>query len=372
MTERKDIAALGERTLEDLIVAPPEEVKTCLIRMTSGTSGVPIVIATGYSPEAPGEIAGDESVRRMIVCIGSRSARLSNVLIGRCGPKDTAMRVMPVDPQDLGPSLAGLLDDFKADGLHGFPAFIARLSEFMPAEAAREVRIIKVTGEVLSAERERYFAERFPNARQTEIYIASEVGGRIGNRSCRYLARNHFHPVEGVVVGIENGDEDGVGDITITKSVFRKARIERYRVGDIGRMVGGTCPCGEPVTFELMGRRGIDYIKLLGALIRREEFDRVVATFPDLIDDYRVDVREIAEDGKTRGEIVLRAFRRRGPVTEALAREMAETFSRRVFVTPTRTLAELVESGTFSPLRIVFSATPFPPGHKDVKLTLRP
>lgn len=368
MMERNDVAVLGEAALKDLIAQPPEISTTALVRVTSGTSGEPIVMATGYSPDAPEDIAGDASVRRMLVCIGSRTARLSNILIARAGPRDRALRVLPIDQQDVDDRLTPLLSDFSPEGVHGFPAIISRVGAHMDASTKDGVRTAKLTGEVLTEERDSALQAMYKNARLIEIYIASEVGGRIGVRSCGYLPRAHFHPALDVEIEVANPDAEGVGDLLVTRPVFRGFRVESYRIGDMAKLVRARCACGAETTFALVGRRGIDYIKIVGALIRREEFDRVCATFPDAIDDYRAEVSEVHVAGQSKGRIALTLFRAKGTPTEARVHEIARLFADRVFLTQTATLAQLVERDVFLPLEVTYTDAPFSVQHKEVKL----
>jgi hypothetical protein len=115
----------------------------------------------------------------------------------------------------------------------------------------------------------------------------------------------------------------------------------------------------------------VDYIKLAGALVRREALEHALAQYSDLFDDYRAELWEDIVNGSPKGTITLRLWRSRGPVTDELVREMSEKISRILFLTPNRTLAELVVEGDFRPLQVHFESAPFPHGHKDVKLFLR-
>src|SRR3989344_5099459 len=251
MMERSDVAALGERSLAELIVAPPEEARLYIIRVTSGTTGAPIVIATGYDSAAPLRLAGDERVERMVACIGSMSARLANVLLARSGPHERVLQTLALDPQDLVGDLEGLLADYHPEGLHGFCSFVVRTLAYMSKEAAADIRVVKLTGELLSESTE------------------SLIGGSLAER-CAYLPRNCFHPTPEVSLEIHNPDADGIGDILVSKPLFRSMRIDRYRIGDVGKIRQGTCPCGKEATLELLGRKGSDYVKVAGGGIRRQ------------------------------------------------------------------------------------------------------
>src|SRR3989338_6730072 len=367
MMERSDVAALGERSLAELIVAPPEEARLYIIRVTSGTTGAPIVIATGYDSAAPLRLAGDERVERMVACIGSMSARLANVLLARSGPHERVLQTLALDPQDLVGDLEGLLADYHPEGLHGFCSFVVSTLAYMSKEAAADIRVVKLTGELLSESTESLIRGCLPAARHNQIYIAAEAGGSLAER-CAYLPRNCFHPTPEGSLEIHNPDADGIGDILVSKPLFRSMRIDRYLIGDVGKIRQGTCPCGKEATLELLGRKVSDYVKVAGAIIRREEFDRVASLVLRHMDDYRVEVSETLEKGVLKGKVVLKLYWGGRSVTLALCEEIAKEFSHAVFITPTQTLADLVEQGLFLPLKVEYSLEQFLEKHKKIKV----
>lgn len=367
MMERSDIAALSEKILAEMVAHPPSDVFNYVFRVTSGTSGAPLVLVTDQHAEAPQDYAEDGLVR-FLSLKGSRSARLANMLVAsRVQSKE--VRVLALDAEDLMPALADLLADFSPDVINGFCSFIAQILSYISPGTSKSVKRLVLLGEMVSDSFEKTLRRTFPRAQLVEMYMALEAGGYIGNRYCRSLPRGHFHPAHGVTVEIFDKDTEGVGDVLISKSIFRGIQIEKYRIGDIGRIVPGVCACGESVTFELLGRRDIDRIKLGGVLFTREEFDRVTAQFPDLIDDYRVEV-ERDGDNPGRGRTHMRIYRQAGAGTPALVRELAEKISRALFVTQGQTYRDLVESGVLEPLDVAYVHEAFAQGHKDIKLRL--
>jgi phenylacetate-coenzyme A ligase PaaK-like adenylate-forming protein len=278
-----------------------------------------------------------------------------------------AARVLALDHRDLRPELNDLLSDYRPDIIAGFCSYIARVLAHLSPAVSEMVKRVELRGEMLSAAFETTLRDQFPRAELFEKYMALEVGGYIGNRFCASLPRGSFHPVPGVSVEIVDPDEEGIGDIVVSKRVFRSVRLDRYRIGDIGCIIPGECACGESVTFELLGRRDMDHIRLGGALLTRNEFDRVIGKFPDLIDDYRVEARRGGQATEW-GTVRLRIFRRAMAGTPELARELADRISRSLFVTRTKTFHDLAASGVLEPLEVVYVDTPFERAHKDIKL----
>lgn len=372
MMERKDVEELGARTLEDFLETPPERRNSYIVRVTSGTSGSqPLMIVSGFHPNVSVDMLF-EGADRTLTCSGSLCARLANAWVMSRVPDTVAMRVMSIDANDVTPELETLLADYAPQSVVGLPSFVMRALQCVPEVARREVRQITCIGESYDAYLESALAKACPGARQSELYMANEVGGYIGVRLCGFLPRNHFHPAAGVAIEIHEPDSEGVGDIVVSKRVhYKDVEITSYRIGDIGRLAVERCPCGAMVTFALLGRSGVDYIKVAGALLRREEFDRVLALRPGLIDDYRVDV-EKATTINAAGKAMLRLYRRSGPGTEALGREIADYVSQNVFVGVAKTYEDMVLLGVLEPLAFAWADAPFPRGHKDIKLRLIP
>ncbi len=159
-----------------------------------------------------------------------------------------------------------------------------------------------------------------------------------------------------------------MGDLLVSFRPSERVKVRRYRVGDIARRANTSCPCGDPVTFEILGRKGRDYVKLAGALLRREEFDRVASMRPDLFDDYRAEVTKMPARDKVTGTITLRVFRRDGKWSESIRKEITELFTKHLFVTMHQTLGELIGGGALRAL-VVEPAGPFPEKYKDIKLS---
>ena len=370
--ERTELIEVGKRLLARLRSADlkPEEARQHLIRTTSGTTGEgPLVIAIKVTW---GFFSLFEGLMRPVVCIGALNGRLTYVLAVYHTNGDAPMRVVALDAGDLSLESALLLGDFKPDTFRGGPSFVAGALQLLPSAVRSEVRNIRLTGETLTEERAQAFTQQAPNATVRMMYATSELGTLSKSESpssaCPYLKRNQYHPADGVEIEIEDMDVSGVGEVYVSKTLGEE-RIMHYRIGDVARFLP-PCRCGEQVTFELVGRTGRDYVKLVGAILRREEFDRVARLFP-YIDDYRVEAREVSAGGAPRGHITLRFYHRGGPVTDALLEETKEKFSRELFLTPTQTLAALVKQNIFLPPTIEFSVKPLPQGHKDIKISER-
>lgn len=360
---RQDFAAIADATLASFVNDPSGDPMTRMVRVTSGTTGAPLVSMLEYVPEPERAKEWYGGAHRIVQCQGALNSRLFNILpLVRYG--EPGVRILSLDTADLTPEFSAEVVRFAPDRIAGFPSMIARLAPLLDDETRAGVLSIKMAGEILTQQLGDFFASKFPNAMISMVYAASETGllSKPSKPSC---PRNHYHPREDAGIEIVEADADGVGDIAVSKTLFRDIRIERYLVGDSGQFVG-PCTCGETVTLRLLGRTGYDYLKLAGALLRREEFDRIAGHYPHVIHDYRVEARTRISDS-LQGFVSLEIFSLQ-PVSKGLTEEIRDRFEREMYVTPTRTYRDLVDDGIFLPLTLRVSQSPFPKGHKDVKM----
>ena len=315
--ERKDFPPVAERMLADLLLAPKSEAKLCGLRMTSGTSGrEPLLLAWGSGVNIHTFPAGAE---RTVICQGALGMRLGSLLFLR----------------------------------YGFTSFILKMIDFIDDKTRRAISSLRFTGEGLSKQAEKIMNNLFPKAEIEMLYSSGETG-QISKPSCNYLPFNHYHPHDGVTVEIDNPDESGVGDILVSKNFGGDVSIERYRIEDLGRMHNIECECGEKITFEVVGKSGNDYLKLGGAILRREEFDRVAQMCDGLMDDYFALADSVTSEGKIKGRITLTVYKKSGQCDDVALSEIKKRFSEELFLTAEKTLNEMVDGGYLMPLVVEF------------------
>ncbi len=364
MLTRAEFQHISEGALADFLLSPPADAYGWGIRTTSGTSnGSPLVVATRYQSPMTDRYAG---VERTLVCAGPLCIRLQNLVLARCAPGDTPLRVMTLDNRDLTPALEKLVTDFKPGHTFGFLAFAVRALEYCGSIASSGLRRLDLTGQRLTGLMEKHLRDMAPHSQIAMSYNAVELGVLSGPQ-CPYLLRNQYHPAAGVTFEISNPDEHGVGDILVSMRVNTLFDVHQYRIGDLGRIVTARCACGETTTLEHMGKAHFDVLKIAGALLVREEFDRVAQKL-GAFDDYRAEASTQLSDGKATGSIALRIYRRSGAGTAKLAQEMGERFAEELFVTPTQTLSMLISKGIFLPLTVEWSEEAFPVQNKEMKL----
>lgn len=359
MLERDDIATLADAALRKFIEAPPDDAQFYSILVTSGTTGRgPIAAFSNISESIRSRSKLFWEMDPVVICTGTIGMRFFYSIQVMHAPE--ARRVIALDNTDLEKDIAPLFSDMPPRRVIGFPSFIVRFGAKLTPQTAAAVRSVACVGESLSPELHRALTRTFPNARISSFYATVEVKA-LSKETCGNMPLNHYHPLDGVRFEIFEPDSEGIGDVLISKQAFG-TYIERYRIGDIGRLHEKPCACGETTTIELLGRRGHDYLKLAGALLIRNEFDRVMHMFP-YISDYRA---EASLTDAMKGKLLLRVLAPSG-ASEALRKEFAARFSEELFLTPTETLERLVARGLFEPLTVEW-VDAFEDGHKPVKL----
>jgi phenylacetate-coenzyme A ligase PaaK-like adenylate-forming protein len=368
--ERKDFIELGQRTIADFVSrAPGKSVATTAIRMTSGTSGTgPLMVVTQTDVVQEGRHYSD-AANVLSAFIGTRSTRLKQALIlRRTGPE--RRRLLALDGKDITPRLDALLEQFAPEAIIGFPTNVASVTPHILAPVRDNIKVIVTSGEQVGGMMKQYLQEQFAHARIGAFYGTAETSEIAGH--CPYNPLTVYHPSPGVLVEIDQPDENGIGDILVTKTIYPRQKADRYRTGDVGKMIDGVCRCGALVSFNMIGRRGYDFIRVQGLHLLKEEFDRVALSLNKYISDYRAEAYTTGTGAQQKGGIVLSVYRKSGILSRAEIEKVRMLFAERLYVSASLTLADATSKGSCVPLEVIAVPEPFPKQHKDITLTLRP
>ncbi|MBI2618233.1 hypothetical protein HYW58_02155 [Candidatus Kaiserbacteria bacterium] len=367
-TNKEQLNNVGFKTLNDL--KRNRNAKDYIIRITSGTSGSnPVALArTRSNKVGTGPLFFYQGMRRVIAFWGTLNARLSRATQFLFYPEDGDYTVLAVDSRDLRPDLNDIFRDFKPEGLCGFPSFVVRALSFIhDTKILRDIRAVSFSGEALSEVQESFLRHKLPNATLENHYASAEIGC-ISGKPCGYLLRNQYHPHGRVTLENVNLDSDGVGELLVSYHLGPSVYVNRYATGDAVRFLNTKCACGNPITFELLGRKNFDFIKFLGATFLREEFERVMSELSRYVKDYRGEAREIALSDTLVGELTLKVVGTPAFLDKKDRKEfLRDEISKRLFVTPSKTYANLVAEGLFLPLKIEITGS-FEHCIKTVKL----
>jgi phenylacetate-coenzyme A ligase PaaK-like adenylate-forming protein len=360
--ERHHLNEIGSLALNDL--QNDQDAKNYLLRTTSGTSGnEPLFIVRKRKQANVGFFSG---LKRIVGFFGVYNARLSHL-------SSTLMRknnskALFLDYKDLDNNMENLIRQFRPDGFCGFPSYIIKSLEYINDPAIlHKINSVRLTGEALSPQKISILKEKIPFASIQLFYAAAEVG--FISSFCSKLPLGQYHPKEGTEVYLKNVDDDGIGEIIINTSLSDTVRVKEYEIGDIGRLIKEPCACGNPTTFEVLGRKNFDFIKLCGAILNQNEFDRVMGELREYIIDYRGFVKEVVINKTSLlGEVTLEIIPN-DPLNKILNPEkfISEEISKKLFATPTQTLFDLIDKDVFLPTKIIFK-NDLPKNHKDIKL----
>jgi phenylacetate-coenzyme A ligase PaaK-like adenylate-forming protein len=346
-TDRAYIAALAEKRLAEFIKTRPADAKQYSIKLTSGSTAAPIISVSENLEHYFKTYSKSVSA---VVGFASMNLRMANAMYARHHTTDNPRRILFLDVNDLVPGLGELLGDLAPDLIRGFPSFMVRISEHMREADMHAVKYLVFAGELFTDARVTFFKTHYPNAIVRRMYIAGEMGP-ISALDCGHLPCNCYHPMAGVTLTIDNPNELGIGAVLVTKTIEDGVRVEDYRIGDTARWRTEPCACGAPLAFEIMGRDGFDYIKILGTLLRVEEVERVLAPFAHRLAEYRVEAAEVSTDVGSKGQLTLRVYSPGGMTSEA-ADALLNTFADTLYMTPTKTLRRLIVEGIFLPPRL--------------------
>lgn len=338
------------------------------IRITSGTSGgAPLVRITRYYKRVPPRFKG---MCKPVVLVGSQSNQLTNLLffIQREDTFENAT-ILFLEYKDLNVYLPGLLRDFNADNFLGLPSFLCRALAFINSKKIlSRIKRTVFTGELYTNEISRILKEKLPLSEVSNQYACAEIGG-IGNR-CLYQPINFYHLTsKNIKIDLININDEGIGELVVSKQVSRSLKVNDYLIGDSARFINTTCPCGKTKTFEIIGRSGYDYIKLIGTQLHRAEFERIASKLELYIKDFRVIVTMKKVNGCLMGSILLRVLPKKLLLQEANPEDLIKSeFEKQLFVTANQTLGEVIKKGIILPLRVELVNTSFPVKNKEVKL----
>src|SRR3989344_4365570 len=340
MLNKEDVYELfcqaGEETLREY--QPHKNGRKFQITTTSGTTKKPpMAIIRPINKRNPA--VSMQKRGNCLYALNTIQAQLS-IVVAYIYDKDGTC--LSLQPADIDEHIETLLRDFEPKVLGGLKVFILnileRISDNIDTASIKEI----ILRESLWTNEERsFFLKKFPHATIVECYVIGEVG-LIGRRCPSDYTRAIYHVVrDDVALAVLHKDETGIGELAITTQISRSVSLQEYAPGDAARIVTVNCSCDYGVSFELFGR---------------------------IVHDYRADIGEKFYDGKTLGKIVLHIVPTKVLDSQNNAKEFLEKeFERRLFLTPTRTLVQLVQKGLFFPLEVQFTEH-FPDTIKMTKL----
>lgn len=361
MTDRDAFARSAGEFLTNKVADPLPRAADYTLRLTSGTSGKPLLTLLPY---LPGVTTVTRARGNMLICTGSLSSRFSAHSGGQRQKSEDALRTLLLDQEDMedGAELSRLCREHDVEKIAGAPSFILRVAQALPNALRERVSYIHHFGEPNTTALYERLRACFPNAEIISTYVSMELG--LCAVSCAHLSPGQYHPLSHVIVCINEPDETGLGEILITMSVPHGLSVEGYRSGDAGRLRKASCVCGATETLDVLGRLESDVLKVGGFVFYTALFDAIAAR-AESVDDYRAVVGE--EHGRV--SLSVEVFSHAGPGTEELSRTIAEAFERSLKISPTKTYADAVAEGKATPVSCAFRSLPFPQRNKHLRVS---
>ncbi len=348
MQTKDDLRKLFQDRLARLFTEqlPSEAVQRYRFMHTSGTTGLPLPVL--YTDRPDWEPAFLGTGNRVVMIFGSKPLRVDfarSYVDDDTAPSD----IMCLNPKTAPEVLERVRTDFKPNAFVCPPSVLLRSTQTWPQESLDAITSITLTGELATKTITEEITTRFPNAVVRNYYPSTEAG-LIGEQ-CEFCEWNEFHPALGVDIEIFQPDQNGVGYLLVSKENKGGLALDRYRTGDLARMSAHE---NGRQTFHLYGREGFDYIKLAGALLVREEFDRVARELERYVDDYKAEVRTNMLEGIPSHQLTIYVSPARTNTLGAdeLVSLLAKEFANRLFVTPKATLTHAIENRIFEPLMV--------------------
>lgn len=369
---RDDLRKISLRVLEER--EEGEKAAHYILRATSGTTlQPPVVFAQRLGARSPVlfPVLAKHGLRRTLLMQGPRLSTLLQVMRVYLEADITGAELLPLEMGDITPETGGLLSAFVPEAVFGSPSFLLKARTLFGDDAGSSldsVRFFQIQGEMLTPALQHTLKTALPHAELEETYGMSELNS-LGVK-CPYLPLNRFHVSrQGITLRVENEDDEGVGEILVTGPLGKKTTLVDYKTGDAGKVYEQPCPCGEEMSFHVIGRIGFDFIRIAGGVLRREECDRIAEDLAVYLADVRFVLQRDMSEGRVRGKMTLEIV----PTALLLMREDKESFiaqeiGRRFQVTPSRFLQHLIESGDFLPLHVRFVDVLLNRGHKSVRL----
>jgi len=178
--------------------------------------------------------------------------------------------------------------DNHVDTLLGMPSYFIQLFS-ANAERFKNYRGIKKIfygGEHFSESQRNYLSNEFGVQIIRSASYGSVDAGPLGYQ-CEFAVggvhhlHERLHELEVVDLINDKPVKPGeIGRFLFTSKVRQGQRIERYAIGDVGRVLKGRCECGRTGTrFELLGRHG-DVFRIGTIFLSYQKFQKI------LIDEY--------------------------------------------------------------------------------------
>ncbi len=231
------------------LVSKTVDVDKCIVRSTSGSTGVPLEIAlSGKQADFEGALwhrtlseNGLGLRDRMLVISDPRGFPRNRKLSESFG----ILKRQYISIFDNAEKQLTLLEQFKPHAIKGYPSSLAILADFCrQRKITFKPRLIFTTSEALDKESRELISSTF-EAQLTDNYASQEFA--LMAWECHEHMGYHMNVDNVVMEFIRDGEAAALGErgeILCTSLFNRTMPLIRYEIGDIGIRVEEQCSCG--------------------------------------------------------------------------------------------------------------------------------
>ena len=172
----------------------------------------------------------------------------------------------------------------KVDTLLGMPSYLLQLftSQSELLKKYHGIKKIFYGGEHFSESQRQLFKNEFGVEVIRSASYGSVDAGPLGFQ-CEFSSggihhlHGRLHQLEVIDLEVDKPVKNGeVGRFLFTSKVRKGQKIERYAIGDVGRLIEGRCDCGRTGTrFELLGRAG-DVFRIGTTFLSYQKFQKLL------------------------------------------------------------------------------------------------
>lgn len=356
----------SESGLQQRIADTTEFIKSNLFGVvlanTSGTTGGKPMLQvqiTHRERESMGRLFKKNNRELFISQLRNLGLRTILSSLEKNGRKNKDDQILVVNPYGFKNEMIEAICQMNSSMITSWPLSILYLTATFPQ--ARKFlstpKELQIRGDFLSQKQANAILSLYPNLKIHIDYITREVG--LVGAGCMFLRKeygfNAYHPFDNEIVELINIDEEGVGEIVVTKFSPLEISNVRYNTGDLAKAIKKLCPCGNLWSFSIAGRANMDHFKVLGALVSRLEIEKALKSLDNIIEDWRGEVREIERNGLFIGELklILKPHASLN-VTKIDINKLKKTISANLRLTPKKTLEILAKERKFMPLKVEF------------------
>jgi phenylacetate-CoA ligase len=179
---------------------------------------------------------------------------------------------------DAMPKYVSKLQQWRPEFVAAYPSSLFTLARFMQYLGVRiPVRAVFTSSEALSGLERKVIEDRF----QCKVWDRYGTGERLAvTQQCEY--GNYHQNVEFGIFQVDSPSGEPAspgekGTLILTGLTNLSMPLIRYEIGDVGRVVGGECPCGRklPLAGPVDGRKDDVIVTAEGRLMPRAGLDQI-------------------------------------------------------------------------------------------------